>query len=208
MAYLCKDEQKREAIRAFIDEYFRSNAKSPSVRDIADGTGISRAMVQRYLSSMRESGELSYEGQRGIRTEFSRRMDTATVTVGICGKVSCGAPREVYPEDIDYVSIPKAWVGEGVFYLLEAEGDSMIDVGIAPHDLVIVRRAETCENGEIAVALVDGTETVLKRIYYHPEREAFRLHAENSTYSASERDRYVKNVRIQGIAVKVLKHLK
>ena len=208
MAYLCKDEQKREAIRAFIDEYFRGNAKSPSVREVADGTGISRAMVQRYLSAMRDSGELSYDGQRGIRTDFSRRLDTSTVTVGICGKVSCGAPREVYPDDIDYVSIPRVWVGEGVFYLLEAEGDSMVDVGIAPGDLVIVRRAETCENGEIAVALVDGTETVLKRIFYHPEKGAFRLHAENASYTAEARDRFARDVRIQGIAVKVLKHLK
>lgn len=206
MAYLCQDYEKRKRIRDFIDEYVRENGASPSLRDIADGTGISRAMVQRYMAAMREDGELDY-GRRRIETPFTRGLSDEKVTVLLCGKISCGTPREAYPDDASYVSFPRVLVGEGTFFALEAEGDSMVDAGIDEGDLVIVRRQEFCRDGEIAVVLVDRRETTLKRVFRTPEQGAYRLHAENSTYSALERDRIVRDPEIQGVAVKVIKNV-
>ena len=64
--------ERAEAIRQFIDEYFMENRKSPTVRDIAAGTGISKTSVQRYLTDMKEHGEIEYNGRRSIGTNFSR----------------------------------------------------------------------------------------------------------------------------------------
>ena len=207
MGYLCRDEHTKEAIKAYINEYARERGGSPSIREIAAGTGISRAMVQRYMASMREAGELEY-GRRDVTTEFVRKWEKDFVVVARLGSVSCGIPKEPSTQAGEYYSIPRAWVGEGEFYMVEADGDSMVDVGIDDGDLVIVRQTAEARDGSLVIALVEGNETTLKRLYREPEQRAFRLHAENATYTAERRDRIVRDVQVQGVAVKVLKDLK
>lgn len=56
--------ERSETIRKFIDTYFLENRKSPSVREIAAGTGILKTAVQRYLTDMKEHGEIEYNGRR------------------------------------------------------------------------------------------------------------------------------------------------
>ena len=206
MAYLCNNEETRQRILDYIDEYVRENLISPSIRDIAEGTGISRAMVQRYMAAMRKDGEIDY-GRRNVTTDFTRRLSRDRVVVGKSGNVSCGVPKEPFLESEEFFSIPKSWVGEGVFYIVEASGDSMIDAGIADGDLVIVRSQQDAEDGQIAVVLVDGSETTLKRFYREKGKRAFRLHAENATYTGEARDRIVKDAQVQGVAVRVIKKL-
>ena len=207
VAYLCKDEATRNAIRDYINEYTREHLSSPSIREIAAGTGISRAMVQRYMAAMREEGELEY-GRRDVCTSFTRGLDREQVLAVRLGTVSCGIPKEPFPDAAECITFPRSLVGEGLFYVVEADGDSMVDVGIEDGDLVIVRRQSDAADGEIAVVLIDGSETTLKRFYRLPDRAAYRLHAENRTYPGEERDRIVTNAEIQGVAVKVLKDLK
>lgn len=203
MAYLCKDGETRERILSYIDEYVREYMRSPSIRDVAMGTGISRAMVQRYMAAMRDEGVIDYT--RGdASTAFTRKIDRDRVLVGKSGNIACGVPREPAVDFGEYVSLPKSWLGDGVFFILEASGDSMVDAGIDDGDLVLVRQQETAEDGDIAVVLVDGSETTLKRFYRLPEKKAYRLHAENRAYA----DRVVTDAVVQGIAVKVLKNLK
>lgn len=196
----------RAKIRTFIDEYTRERLSSPSIREIAAGTGISRATVQRYMAVMRSEGEIDY-GRRRIRTDFTERFDTDHVIAIKSGSISCGIPKEPFPDEGEFVTFPKSLVGDGVFYLVEADGDSMIDAGISDGDLVLVRKQDHASDGEIAVVLVDGSETTLKRFYRLPERQAFCLHAENAAYTGADRDRIVKNAEIQGVAVKVIKTL-
>ena len=77
----------------------------------------------------------------------------------------------------------------------------MIEAGVDPGDLVVIRRQETAENGQIAVVLVDE-EATMKRFYIEDDR--VRLHPENSEIE----DFYVDNCIIQGVAVKVIKDLR
>lgn len=76
----------------------------------------------------------------------------------------------------------------------------MIEAGIDPGDLVVIRKQETAENGQIAVVLVDD-EATLKRFYIEDNR--VRLHPENSEM----KDIYVDHCIIQGVAVKVIKDI-
>ena len=206
MAYLCKDEGTRTRIRDYINEYTRLHFTAPSIREIADGTGISRAMVQRYMAAMRDAGEIEY-GRRDVSTPFTRGLDREQVLAVRLGTVSCGIPKEPFTDSSESITLPRSLVGDGVFYVLEADGDSMVDAGISDGDLVIVRRESTARDGEIAVVLVDGEETTLKRFFAIPGERAVRLHAENATYTGEARDRIVRNAEVQGIAVKVLKAL-
>ena len=195
--------ERAEAIRQFIDEYFMENRKSPTVRDIAAGTGISKTSVQRYLTDMKEHGEIEYNGRRSIGTNLSRNMLETTPAIRYDSTVSCGLPSEPNVEEADIIPLPTALVGDGKFFILTAKGDSMTGIGVDDGDLVIVREQNTCRDGDYAVVLVNGTETLLKTITYLPDKKAYLLHAENPDYD----DRIERNVQIQGIATQVIKKL-
>ena len=94
------------------------------------GTGIARPTVQRYLSAMRESGEIEYNGRRGIETEFTKKINAETTNVGLVGSIACGAPTFAEENIDEYFRLPVSMVGLGKFFLLRAKGESMIDAGI------------------------------------------------------------------------------
>ena len=79
----------------------------------------------------------------------------------------------------------------------------MIEAGIEDGDLVLIRRQDTAEPGQIVVALMEDDAT-LKRFYPEPEEGRIRLHPENSGMS----DIYVDSCIIQGVAVRVIRELK
>ena len=197
------DEERFASIRAYIDDYYMTYRKSPSVRDIAAGTGISKTAVQRYLVDMKEHGEIGYNGHRSIETDLSRVMTDITPVARYDATVSCGVPTEVSVEPAEIIALPTSLVGKGTFFMLTAKGDSMTGIGVDDGDLVIVRQQSACRDGDYAVVLVDGRETLLKTVTYLPDSHAWLLHAENPDYP----DRIEKDVRIQGVAVKVIKTL-
>jgi repressor LexA len=180
----------------------KNNGASPSVREIADELGVNYSTVSRYLKHMREQGMIDYEGHRNITTEENRKTKTETTKVAILGAVSCGIPKFAEENIEEYVRLPISLFGSGDFYILRANGDSMINAGIEDGDLVLIRQQSYANEGQIVVALMED-EATLKRYYPEPQKRRIRLHPENS----SMRDIYVANCIIQGVAVKVLKDL-
>ena len=146
-------------------------------------------MVQRYMAAMREDGEIDY-GRRDIETAFSKRLDQSAAVV------------EVYGADGEeaYISVPRAWVGEGEFFMLIAADDSMSGVGITEGDEVILRRGNDFADGDVVAAEVRG-ELVIRRA----TRRAggVMLAAENARYS----DRMYDEEVICGVAVRAIKNL-
>lgn len=203
-----RNEGNFAVIREFVDRYFLENQRSPSTREIEAGTGIPRATAQRCLRLMSESGEISYGKRRGIETDLSRKIgDSVSVTL-YESTVSCGTPNEPYADICEVISLPRSWVGEGEFFGVYAKGDSMVDIGVEEGDLLIARKQNTFDDGDLVIALVNGTETAFKRLYRGKENGGFILHAENKTYRGEELDRHAKNVSVQGIVLRVLKELK
>ena len=197
-----KDEQLFGVIMNFIDEYTEENGCSPTVREIADATDISRSTVGRYLQELIAGGRIMSNGRRSYVTRTERLSRRDFIRVPILGEVACGLPRFAEENIEDYVQLPASLFGSGDFYMLRANGYSMIDVGISSGDFVLIRRQNTAEPGEIVVALVEE-EATLKRYFPEPERRRIRLHPENKVMD----DIYVPSCEIQGIAVKVLKDL-
>lgn len=197
-----KDEQLFDVIMSFIDSYTEENGCSPTVQEIADATDISRSTVARYLQDLIAGGRVTSRGRRSYATDTARLSRRDFIRVPILGEVACGLPRYAEENIEDYVQLPASLFGNGDFYMLRANGYSMIDVGISSGDFVLIRRQDTAEPGEIVVALVEE-EATLKRYYPEPERGRIRLHPENRVMD----DIYVPDCEIQGIAVKVLKDL-
>lgn len=197
-----KNQEYFKLLEDYIDDYIENNDRSPSNKEISDGTGLSTATVSRYLSFMKKNGILDYYGQRNIKTRRRQMTKTKTVEVPVLGAVSCGIPKFAEGNIEEYVRLPVSIFGSGDFYLLRANGDSMIDAGIDSGDLVLIRQQPTADPGQIIVALMED-EATLKRYYPEPENHRIRLHPENEDME----DIFVTECMIQGIAVKVLKDL-
>ena len=84
--------------------------------------------------------------------------------LSILGKIAAGTPIEAIQHERDRMAVPEAMLGQGEHFILEVQGDSMIEAGIFDGDLVVIRRGDTANNGEIVVALVMGEEATLKRL--------------------------------------------
>jgi repressor LexA len=82
----------------------------------------------------------------------------------LLGRIAAGTPIEAIQHERDRVMVPEAMLGAGEHYLLEVNGDSMINAGILDGDYVVIRKTDTAQSGEIVVALVMGEEATLKRL--------------------------------------------
>ncbi len=122
--------------------------------------------------------------------------------VQIYGNIPCGALNILDDGFNGYMEIPNEMLGDGEFFALRAEGDSMIGAGICDGDLVIIRKQSYATKGQIVVAFVDG-ETTLKRFYPHAETKITELRPENENYDSI----ITKDCTILGVAVKVMRDL-
>ena len=189
-----------DRIIPFVNDFYRDNHRSPSLRQIATGIGIPRTTLQRMLNTLADSGLIDYDGNTVV-TEFSLKMNPETTPVGIIGSIPCGklSLEEEAIEEI--VNLPVSLVGKGDLFLLHARGDSMTGAGIDDGDLVLIRKQEEAQNGDIVVAYVEGEGNTLKRFRMYGK--TIFLHPENPKY----RDIPLRECRIQGIAIKVIKGL-
>lgn len=194
-----KDKTLMAAIEKFVSDYTDSNGISPTMQEVADGVGSSKATVQRYIAQLCDDGILDYSG---YRTMTSTKTKAAAIRVPVLGTIACGIPKFAEENIEEYVRLPVALFGKGNFFILRAYGDSMIEAGIDNGDLVLIRQQNYADEGQIVVALMED-EVTLKRFYPEPKKHRIRLHPENSRMD----DIYVDNCEIQGIAVKVLKDL-
>ena len=150
---------------------------------------------------MRDLGMIEYDGEN-VQTDKTQKVNVEMTSVAVLGSISCGVPQleEEYAEE--FVTLPVSMFGKGEFYFLRANGNSMIESGIDDGDLVLIRKQSTARDGQIVVALVDNQNT-LKRFFVDDKKQCIRLHPENKTME----DIIVKDCKIQGVAVKVIKNL-
>ena len=193
-----KSSESMDRIISFVNDFYRDNKRSPSIRQVASGTGLGVATVHRYLTAMTEQGYLDYDGEV-IVTEQSNKIRNGVFQTGIIGSVPCG-PFSLEEEFVEqYVYLSTDIFGGGDMFILHASGDSMTGAGIDDGDLVLVKKQEEARDGDIVVAWAEGVGNTLKR--YKKYGNTVFLHPENPKYV----DIPVKNCKIQGIVTWVLK---
>lgn len=197
----CKSEETMEQIKNAVEEFYFAHYRSPSIGEIAAEVGCSKSTVHSYLWEMDKLGLLFYDG-RTAETAVTRKADAKVVLSPVLGSIACGEPEYAEENFESYVALPTALFGSGEFFLLRARGYSMVDAGIDPGDLVVVKKQNTADEGDIIVVLVDN-ETTLKRFYIDHEKGCIRLHPENSTME----DIYTDYCYVQGVAQQVIKQL-
>lgn len=174
--------KKQQAVLSFLQERAQSGLP-PTVREICAAAGIkSTSTVHAYLKTLEEEGYINRQSglNRAIRVNGAHGEDLSRMPgrVPLLGKVTAGLPILAVEEIEDYVPYSGRYDTKDLF-ALRVSGTSMLNAGILDRDVVIVRRTETAENGEIVVALI-GDEATVKRFY--KENGHFRLQPENDAF--------------------------
>ena len=168
--------RRQKEVLDFISGFLAENGYSPSFDEIAVGMGLaSVATVHKHVSGLEKKGYLtkSYNQSRSLelgRKYFSERKrmeadaaQSAAAGTPLLGTIAAGRPIESYPqpESLSFAD----FAGKKNVYALEVRGDSMIDDHIMEGDYVLVEQTDRVRDGDIVVALVDGSESTLKRFY-------------------------------------------
>lgn len=198
---MTKSEARMREICDYISAFQFENHRTPTMEQIADAVGTVKSNIYKYLTEMEQRGMLRRR-KRDIEIVTKIQSSPELNRVPILGSVVCGEPEYAEENFEEYVPLPVALFGKGDFFILRAHGLSMVDIGIEPGDLVVVRKQNTANDGDIVVALVDN-ETTLKRFYRDEKNQCIRLHPENKRM----KDICVRNCRIQGVAQNVIKAL-
>lgn len=186
------------SIQDYIIEYQKKHGKSPSYRQVQKAMNISSlSHVQRYVLALENEGRIERTRLGNISVLPNLKASGITITP-IVGEIACGQPVDSVENIEENVALPRALFGTGELFMLRAFGESMIDIGIKKNDLLVIRKQESAEDGEIVVAMVDGA-TTLKRIFRKNGKVI--LHPENSTM----KDIIVPNCEIQGVLVSCIK---
>ena len=169
--------EKQQKVLTFVKERLQDDIP-PTVREICEATRIkSTSTVHAYLKRLEDDG---YIDRRSGLNRAIRLPGESVTRVPLLGKVTAGLPILAVEEVEDYV--PFSGGGHyqpGELFALRVSGTSMINAGILDRDVVIVRRTNTAQNGDIVVALI-GDEATVKRIYV--EKDHIRLQPENDAF--------------------------
>ena len=179
---------QQEKLLQFINNFQLKSNVTPSFDEMKDGLGLkSKSGIHRILSALEERGYIRKLNNRARAIEVLKfpnnktNLNNNSITIPILGKIAAGHPIEAISDDTNYIDIPQSLLGKGEYFLLEVEGDSMINAGIFDGDQVIIEKRNDAKNGEIVVALIDNNEATLKRIYkrgqqlaLQPENPAFK----------------------------------
>lgn len=192
------NEETLRRMEEYIRERQRKDGVSPSYRRIMHALGMSSLnLVQRYVLALENQGRIRRTRLGSIA--LPKRLDAGKNKITpLVGDIACGQPSFAEENIEASYALPEAIFGKGELFMLHTHGDSMIEVGIREGDLIVVRKQNTADDGQIVVALVDG-EATLKRLFHRNGKIV--LHPENRQM----RDIVVENCEIQGVLVSCIK---
>lgn len=184
MQALSKMQQR---IYDYLVETVREQGYPPSVREIGEAVGLkSPSTVHFHLKHLEEAGYIEKGAGKGRAITLTHPPEVSSPSaeeppvnrVPVVGSVAAGSP--IVAEECVEDYLPFDTGGrDGEHFALRVRGESMINAGILDGDLVVVRRQQVANNGEIVVALL-GDEATVKRFYRRgghiwlvPENEAY-----------------------------------
>ena len=170
------DRKTIERVYNYICNYINQNQISPSVRDICAGVGLkSPSSVHTYLKQLDSQGRIEYrpglrraivikQGSDDSVQEYPESTNVTELTeyrkVPVIGKITAGIPILAHEDYSDSFLVSKSLIGDSEAFMLKVRGNSMINAHILDGDLIIVRKQNTCEEGDIIAALIEDEATV------------------------------------------------
>jgi repressor LexA len=201
--------KRQKEVLDYLAEFITTKGYSPSFEEIAGALNLaSLATVHKHISALEAKNYVrrSYNQSRSLEItargydETNRRTAASTREVPLLGRIAAGAPVEAV-QGSETLSFGE-FIRDENTYALQVRGESMIEDHICSGDYVLVERAPMVRDGDIVVALVEGSEATLKRFYREPDG-TIRLQPANS---AMQPIRVAPaNLEIQGRVLAVLR---
>jgi repressor LexA len=194
---------RQRQILDFYRAYSAEHGISPTLEEVARHFGVNKVTIFGHVSELERKGVLSRAARgvsRGLQI-VERSSDEGAPSasaVPLLGNIAAGAPIEVVetPETFELADlVPR----DRDVYALRVRGQSMIEDGIHDGDVVLIERRNFARDGEMVVAIVEGEEATLKRIYR--ERGGFRLQPANRELQPI----FVPDVTIRGVVIGVVR---
>jgi repressor LexA len=202
--------RKQHELLMFIHERIKETGVSPSFDEMKEALDLaSKSGIHRLITALEERGFLRRLPHRARALEVVKLPQQATASappkgrgafkpqlvdagpalpaaandtreLPILGRIAAGTPIEAIQQERDRLPVPEALLGAGEHFVLEVQGDSMINAGILDGDFVVIRRTDAANSGDIVVALVMGEEATLKRL--RRKGASIALEAANPAY--------------------------
>jgi repressor LexA len=193
-----------------IDESLKRDGVCPSFEEMKNLIGLkSKSGIHRLIKSLEERGFLKQIPNKARALEITKYPENYAgeisfpsavndnvkmVNIPLYGKIAAGTPIAAIADTSETMEIPADMLGNGKYYALKVEGDSMINAGINSGDRIIIQEVADAPNGTIVVALIDNEEVTLK--YLYKKDGSIALKPANPNYET--RIFSPERVRIQG----------
>jgi len=201
--------KRQRQVYDFIHDFIQGQGYSPSFEEIGAGMGLSSlATVHKHITNLEKKGLLKRDYNRSrsidvlpIRGLMRRQTPKPAPNLAwpLLGRIAAGQPIEAV-QNAETISLGDITRSKDVF-VLQVKGESMKDEHIVDGDYVLVEKAETARDGEIVVALLEGSDATLKRIF----REGAKIRLQPSNAEMAPIVVAAKSVQIQGKVIGVLR---
>ncbi len=192
--------ENQQRILEFIKSEIEEKGYPPSVREICAAVGLrSTSTVHAHLNHLEEQGLIRRDSTKPRALEVLDGTLARGRSVPLVGRVTAGQPILAVENIEDYLVLPQSMLGKDDLFCLRVQGESMIDIGILDGDIVVLRRQDAADNGDIVVAMTPEDEATLKRIFYEDGR--VRLQPENRTMDPI----YTENATVLGKLVALVR---
>lgn len=190
-------ELESRCLRA-IRDHIAQHGHAPTLTELGELVGVSsKGTMHRYVTALVDKGFVTRSGKPGWRgLALTEQAAQQMHSLPLLGRIAAGKPIEAIT-DHSSINLMELLLGPNR-YVLQVNGESMIEAGILDGDLVIVESAETAKDGDIVVALVDDGEATLKRLKHQKQNRLLLIPA-NSTMQPMEYEK--SRVKIQGVLV-------
>lgn len=187
---------RQRDIFEFLKDKILNRGYGPTVREIGNEFGIrSPNGVMCHLKALEKKGLILRESHMSRAIQLADKPHRATSLASL-GQIAAGSPLSTSKEDqIDFMDV----FGSGDHVCVKAKDDSFSDDGIESGDFIIVRKQEACRDGDRVLALVDGTNAVLRR--YFTDARGVRL----EPLTTSKKAVHSSNVTVVGVIVGIVR---
>jgi len=208
--------RKQQELLLFLDERISQSGVTPSFEEMKVKVGLkSKSGIHRLISALEDRGFIKKLPFKARAIEILKLpslkqkpsdekieiMDNQVVELPIVGRIAAGLPIEAIESGENTFHVPKVLAKGSDSFILEVKGDSMIDAGINDGDFAIIKKQNTANNGDIAVALTDENEATLKR--FRKRGDTIALEAANESFET--RIYSAGQINIQGILIGLIR---
>ncbi len=192
--------ERQRLVFQFILSHIREHSNPPTIREIAAEFNFkSPNGVVGHLKALERKGLITRSSQKSRSIQLTQEFYDEVKGLPLSGRVSAGMMTEAIEQN-ERVDFGEFWTSRGS-YVLEVEGDSMIDAHIAPGDFIVVKRRRTAERGDIVIARTSDGQATVK--YWFPEKNRVRLQPANDRLKPI----YSRDAKVIGVVVGVVRKL-